>query len=303
MIQIYKHDLPGIRNMNSRKSIRAYNKCVAIVTGGASGIGKALSEELAKRGCEVIIIDLQEAAAKKVAYDINNSGGKASAFMVDVTNFTSVEEVVAITVKRTGRLDFLFNNAGIGIGGGVDKHSTDDWNKIIDVNIRGVTNGIQAAYPFMIKQGSGHIVNTASMAGLNPTPGMVSYAMTKHAVVGLSKSLWAEASQFGVQVSILCPGIVDTPLLEDGGKFGKMLFPVSLERQRVMWKKMRPMQPDKFARKALNAIARKKLFIILPSRWKALILINRLFPTKGVYISRIFYRNMKKDLQYENLQT
>src|SRR5439155_13844601 len=103
-----------------------------------------------------------------------------------------------------------------------------DWHKVFDVNLRGVVNGVQAAYPVMLRQGFGHIVNTASVAGLLPTPTIVSYCAAKHAVVGLSTSLRVEAAEAGVRVSVLCPGAIKTPILE-GGKYGKMLQPLPPE--------------------------------------------------------------------------
>ena len=107
----------------------------------------------------------------------------------------------------------MFNNAGIAIGGSAHDYGIQEWNQIIDVNLRGVVNGVQAAYCIMIKQGFGHIVNTASITGLMPTPGQVAYSMTKHAVVGLSLSLRAEAALLGIRVSVLCPGAIRTPIL------------------------------------------------------------------------------------------
>ena len=159
--------------MESNKTIRIFNGATAIVTGGASGIGRALAEELAKRGCEVVLADLQIELAEEVASEIHVSGGKAKAVKIDVTDFPAMEHLVQETVKRTGRLDYIFNNAGIVIGGYVNHLGIEDWNQIVNVNLRGVINGIQATYPIMMTQGFGHIINTASMAGLMVGPGNV----------------------------------------------------------------------------------------------------------------------------------
>src|SRR5207248_6593438 len=121
------------------------------------------------------------------------------------------------TRNRHGRLDLMVNNAGIGIGGETRELLLAHWDRIIDVNLRGVVHGVHAAYPVMIEQGSGHIVNTASLAGLLPSPGATPYAMTKHAVVGLSLSLRGEAAAYGVRVTAVCPGVVETPILDKGG--------------------------------------------------------------------------------------
>ena len=158
--------------MKNNKSIRIFEGATAIVTGGASGIGCALSKELAKRGCEVVLADLQDGMAEEVSREIIETGGKASAKKLDVTDFSGMQKIVEETVHRSGRLDYIFNNAGIGIMGHVSHYSIEDWNLIVDVNLRGVINGVQAAYKVMMSQGFGHIVNTASIAGLISTPGL-----------------------------------------------------------------------------------------------------------------------------------
>jgi NAD(P)-dependent dehydrogenase (short-subunit alcohol dehydrogenase family) len=285
--------------MQSNKRIRIFEGATAIVTGGASGIGQALAEELAKRGCEVFLADLQIDLAEEVASGIQVSGGKAKAVKIDVTDFPAMEQLVQETVKRTGRLDYIFNNAGIVIGGYVSQYSIEDWNQIVDVNLRGVINGIQAAYKTMIAQGFGHIINTASMAGLMPGPGNVAYTATKHAVVGLSKSLRAEAAQMGVRVSVLCPGVVRTPILEGGGKYGKMLINIPPEKVRQLWEKLKPMSPNLFAEKVLKSVAKNKAIIIVPSWWKVYWWINRLSPSLGMFLSQKRFQKMQKELGVE----
>jgi len=214
---------------------------------------------------------------------------------VDVTDFPALEQLVRATVKRTGRLDYIFNNAGIVIGGGVDLYGIEDWNKVIDVNIRGVINGIQAAYQIMLDQGFGHIVNTASMAGLIPGPGNTVYTMTKHGVVGLSISLRGEAALMGVRVSVICPGVIRTPILEGGGRYGKMLMDIPPEEMRRLFERLRPMPPHIFARKVLNAVAKNKAIIIFPRWWRAFWWINRVSPALGIFLTqRSFQHNLKK---------
>jgi NAD(P)-dependent dehydrogenase (short-subunit alcohol dehydrogenase family) len=275
--------------------LRTYDAAVAIVTGGASGIGRALGEALARRGAEVMLVDLQINLAREVAENLRATGCKASAAEIDVTDFAAMDRLVQDTVRSAGRVDYLFNNAGIGIGGEARHYQIEDWNRVFDVNLRGVANGVQAAYPVMLRQGFGHIVNTASMAGLMPSPGTVSYAASKHAVVGLSTSLRVEAAAAGVRVSVLCPGVIQTPVLDGGGKFGKMLVSIPREVQREYWKSLRPMPPDRFAQKALRAIARNKAIIVIPSWWKLIWWTNRLSPTLGLYLSRrLFEWAMRK---------
>ena len=280
--------------MKSKKEIRIFEDAVAIITGGASGIGQALAEELARRGAQVVLADLQIEKAQEVVVQIQNTGGRAKAVKLDVTDFSSVERLVRETVGESGRLDYIFNNAGIAIGCAADNYTIEDWNKIIDINLRGVVNGVQATYKVMIEQGFGHIVNTASMAGLMPSPLAVAYATTKHAVVGLSKSLRMEATRLGIRVSVLCPGVIRTPILE-GGKYGKVLRNIPVEKVRDMWEELKPMPPDIFAKKALNAIAKNKAIIVVPAFWKILWWLNRLSPTLGMALAGNSYARMCKE--------
>jgi NAD(P)-dependent dehydrogenase (short-subunit alcohol dehydrogenase family) len=241
---------------------------------------------LVKRGSEVVIADRQVDLAEEFASKLRLNSGKATAVEIDVTNYTAMEQLVQRTVQRTGRVDYMFNNAGIGIGGNVDHYGIEDWHYIVNVNLNGVINGVQSVYRVMIEQGFGHIVNTASTAGLMPYPGGVAYATTKHAVVGLSKSLRAEAARLGIRVSALCPGVINTPIWEGGGKFGRMLVEIPPEAGRRIWESLKPITPGILAEKALNAVARNKAIIIEPSWWKRFWWINRLFPSLGIILAQ-----------------
>ncbi len=190
---------------------------VAIVTGAASGIGKALSGALARRGATVVLADIDETGAKAAADGLGaGPPGRVAGVGLDVTDADAVAALVGRTAQDHGHLDLLFNNAGIGIVGPVRDLTLAHWNRAIDVNLRGVVHGVVAAYPVMIRQGRGHIVNTASLAGLLPSPMLTPYGMTKHGVVGLSTSLRMEGAAHGVRVSVVCPGVIDTPLLDKG---------------------------------------------------------------------------------------
>ncbi|MHB8328146.1 MAG: SDR family NAD(P)-dependent oxidoreductase [Acidimicrobiales bacterium] len=190
---------------------------VAIVTGAASGIGKAFAGALARRGTTVVLADIDEAGAKAAA-DALASGPapRATAAALDVTDPEAFAALVRSTADEHGHVDMLFNNAGIGVGGPVSEMTLAHWNRAVDVNLRGVIHGVAAVYPLMVARRTGHIINTASLAGLIPAPMLTPYAATKHAVVGLSTSLRGEASAHGVRVSVVCPGVIDTPLLDKG---------------------------------------------------------------------------------------
>lgn len=276
--------------MDGDNKLRIYNGATAIITGGASGIGRALAQELARRGAEVVLADLQIELAQEAAAGIRNWGGKATAVKLDVTDYPAVEKVVRDTVFRTGRLDYLFNNAGIFISGNIHQYSIEDWDYIFNINVRGVVHGIHAAYPIMLKQGFGHIVNTGSMAGLMSSPGEVAYSMTKHAVVGLSRSLRAQAGLAGIRVSVLCPGIIQTAMVENGGTFGRSYLAISPETRRELLEKIKPMPADLFARKVLDAVAKNKAIIIEPPWWRWIWRLQRLFPAYSIELTQKFYQ-------------
>jgi NADP-dependent 3-hydroxy acid dehydrogenase YdfG len=258
------------------KDMSALSGKVAFITGGASGIGAALTSKLTDAGAEVWIADRQFEIAGELARRLGDSGAAVHAVELDVRDPAAFERAIADTVQTSGRIDYLFNNAGIGIGGEVDTLSLDDWNDIIDVNLRGVIHGVQAAYPVMIRQRSGHIVNTASMAGLVTTSAQAGYSATKHAVVALSKTMRVEAASHGVQVSVLCPGVVRTPILS-GGQYGRNNS-VSREDLVKLGEALRPMDPDTFAEQALRAVLRNQAIIVVPRWWKALWYLERLSP-------------------------
>ena len=284
--------------MEHDSTLRIFDGAVAIITGGASGIGRALSEALGRRGASIVLADRQVALAQEVAAGIQERGGQASAVELDVTDFTAVDQFVQATVQAQGRLDYMFNNAGIAIGGEVRVCQIEDWDSVLNVNLHGVVNGVQAAYPVMLNQGYGHIINTASMAGLLPMPAAVSYATTKHAVVGLSKSLRVEAASYGIRVSVLCPGFIRTPILH-GGKYGKNLQPMPPEVQEKFIRQYRPMDPAVFAEKVLDALARNKALIIVPGWWRLFWWLSRLSPALEFSLTRRSYRSARRAMQSE----
>lgn len=191
-----------------------YAEKVALITGGASGIGRAIGEELCRRGAHAILADVNMEGAELCAEEICKAGGAAVALNLDVTDSGEVQRAVEETVSRHGRIDYLFNNAGIAIVGDARDVTIKQWKRVIDVDLWGVIHGINAAYTVMVKQGYGHIVNTASMAGLLPIPAILSYTASKHALVGLSLALRIEAKNLGVKVSVVCPGFVRTEIFE-----------------------------------------------------------------------------------------
>jgi NAD(P)-dependent dehydrogenase (short-subunit alcohol dehydrogenase family) len=239
---------------------------IAIVTGAASGIGQALAGALVARGDTVVVADVDKDGAERTAGSLSERGpGAATAAIVDVRNAGAVQALVDRTCDRHGRLDLMANNAGMGVGGDTRDLLLAHWDRVIDVNLRGVVHGVHAAYPVMVEQGSGHIVNTASLAGLLPSPGLTPYAMTKHAVVGLSLSLRAEAAAYGVKVTAVCPGVVDTPILDKGGP-DDLPNPVLTRHGREFFRHVQPRfyPPDRLAQDILRGIDRNAALVIAP---------------------------------------
>lgn len=258
----------------------AGSPATAIVTGGASGIGRALGEALAATGVHVVLADRQAEEAKQVAAGIRARGGSATAAELDVRDPERFRQVVDETVATRGRLDYLFNNAGIGVFGEMHTFDLADWYDVLDVNVRGVVHGVLAVYPRMVRQGSGHIVNTASMAGLGATPMAGSYVTSKHAVVGLSRALRLEGRRHGVKVTVLCPGVVRTPAAMHGGRYGRVKAPDAFatlaERGGAL-----ALEPSDFARRALRGVARNRWIVIEPTWWRTLWYVDRLSPWLG----------------------
>ena len=269
---------------------------IAIVTGGGSGIGEALSRALAARGDTVIVADIDGAAAERVAGDL---GQKATAAKVDVRDAAAVQALVDDTVAAHGRLDMMFNNAGIGIGGDVLELTVAHWDRIIDINLRGVVHGIQAAYPVMARQRSGHIVNTASVAGFLPSAYMAPYVAVKHAVLGLSLSVRGEAKAHNVNVTAVCPGWTDTPILDSTGPddLPKPSMAQDGGVREVAERMGKLYSPDALAQDVLAALEKRKAMVVVPRKFRVLWRLNRLAPVAfAELMSYGARREMKKRL-------
>ena len=240
---------------------------VIVVTGAASGIGLALASALVSRGDTVVVAGRDGDSAERAARELSRDGpGAAAPAVVDVRDAAAVRALVEGTCDRYGRLDVLVNNAGVAVGGEAQELLLAHWDRVIDVNLRGVVHGMRAAYPVMVAQRSGHIVNIASLAGLLPSPGLTPYAMTKHAVVGLSLSLRAEAVTHRVGVTAVCPAVVDTPMLDKGGP-DDLPRPVLMGHGREIWRHYQPCfyPPGRLAGDILRGIDRNAALVIAPA--------------------------------------
>lgn len=187
---------------------------VVVVTGGASGIGKEIVNQLVRKNARVIIVGRTRKTGHSFQKELKKQGFNVDFEHVDMTHQKDVEKMIDRIVKKYGMIDYFYNNAGIFMGGEIRDTKIEHWHEVAHNNIDATMNGTHYAYQQMIKQGFGHIVNVASAAGLFPVPAMGIYGSTKFMIVGLTHTLRNEAKAFGVNVSVVCPTIVNTPLYD-----------------------------------------------------------------------------------------
>ena len=187
---------------------------VAVITGAANGIGRAVAETFAREGARLMLADLMEEELERVAAAIRQNGGEAQTFVCDVTDRSRVERLIAETAAQFGRLDIVVNNAGITADAQLVKMTEEQWDRVIDVNLKGVFNVAQAAARVMKEQGSGVILNASSIVGLYGNFGQTNYAATKWGVNGMTKTWARELGKYGIRVNAVAPGMIATAMTE-----------------------------------------------------------------------------------------
>jgi NAD(P)-dependent dehydrogenase (short-subunit alcohol dehydrogenase family) len=253
---------------------------VAVVTGAASGIGRALAERFGREGMKVVVADVEEGPLGEVRGALAKGGAEVLAVRTDVSRSDQVDDLARRTFDAFGTAHLVCNNAGIGAGGLMWQAPVSDWAWILGVNLMGVVHGIRAFVPRMIEQGEGHVVNTASVAGLITGPGMGSYCATKHAVVAMSECLHHDLSLAAggkVKVSVLCPAWVKTRIADSGRNRPKEAAATggrALNEQEKMIEGMiraaveSGIPPEVVADKVLKAVVEEKFWILTHTKTK-----------------------------------
>ena len=251
---------------------------VAVVTGAASGIGLALATALADEGMKLVLADVEEPALEAARAGLAEGGAEVLAVPTDVSDATQVEALAQATFERFGTAHVVCNNAGVGGGGQLWELTLADWQWVLGVNLWGVIHGIRSFVPRLVEQGEGHVVNTASMAGLVSAPMMGPYNVSKHGVVSISETLSSELELAGseVGVSVLCPGWVNTRIAEsDRNRPDALRSPgedtVSDEGRQMMAAFLASgMDPTDVAGLVVDAIEEGRLYVLTHDMWSDL---------------------------------
>jgi short-subunit dehydrogenase len=270
--------------------VKQFQDKIAVVTGGAAGIGRALSEELAGYGATVIIADINAENAEQTANEIKQAGGRAIGKQLDVINAEEIEQLLEEIVNEHGRIDYMINNAGIGLMGEVRDMELEQYRRLVDVNIMGIFYGCRAAYSIMIKQGFGHIVNVGSIAGLIIFPIQSVYSATKFAIHSFTMGLRAEAAALGINVSVICPMNIKSAMLDGSMTVVGMRDKNWFANLPVKW-----MDANEAARKMLKGVAKNKGVIIVPGKARMFWWIFRLFPKLFDFIDKEGTKVFRKD--------
>jgi NAD(P)-dependent dehydrogenase (short-subunit alcohol dehydrogenase family) len=238
---------------------------VAVITGGAGGIGMALARAFAARGARIVLADLDEEGLARAEKELGSEGATVQGIQVDVTRRESLGLLADAAARRFGGVHIVCNNAGVAIGGTLLDATPEDWEFTMDVNFWGVVHGVSTFVPILLEQGAGgHVVNTASMAGLVGMQWLGIYCASKFAVVGLTESLHRELRGTDIGVSVLCPMIVQTRINENSVRMRPQRLRTGRE---VVSTEGVPMQggvipPDQVAQRVVRAIERKQLYVL-----------------------------------------
>jgi NAD(P)-dependent dehydrogenase (short-subunit alcohol dehydrogenase family) len=258
--------------------VRNLSGKTVVVTGAASGIGRATALAFARRGADLAICDLNQQGLEETESEIRRLGRNVIQARVDVADPAQMEAFADRVHQKVEAVDILMNNAGVAVGGGFLYTTLEDWEWILGVNVRGVVHGCHFFVPRMVEAGPGrHVINVASSAGHVATETLAAYGTTKFAVVGLSEALREELSRYGIGVTAVCPGIINTPITHAARLRGPEATPQARERMIDMYQR-RNYPPERVAEKVLNAVQRNRAVApVSPEAW-AMYLMKRFVP-------------------------
>jgi NAD(P)-dependent dehydrogenase (short-subunit alcohol dehydrogenase family) len=241
---------------------------VAVVTGGASGIGSGICRALAAEGSRVVVADLDGRAADALAQELRGQGARALGLPVDVSDLGSLRKLADTVVSELGGVDVICNNAGVFIGGALADLTADDWRWVMSVNVDGVFYGCKVFVPLLIARGGGHVVNTASVGGFLSSPVAAAYSASKFAVVAFSEALRGDVARHGIGVSILCPGPVRTRLAQSDRHRPGVLADAG-NHSEVLWDMIKDgIEPEEAGRIAVRGIRADAPYIFTHPDWK-----------------------------------
>jgi NAD(P)-dependent dehydrogenase (short-subunit alcohol dehydrogenase family) len=283
--------MPSSDSTLSRQAFRGhYHNQVVLLTGAASGIGRALAEALVAAGARLYASDRDADALHRAAASWTGSHSPALESL-DVTDTGALRGWIQRCARREGRLDFLFNNAGIGMAGEFRHMKPEDWDLVLSVNLNPVVHGCHEAFGLMALQGKGHLVNTASLLGISPSPLASLYSATKHGVIGLSQTLALEGAALGIQVTAVCPGYIDTAIFDNAPKRGTTKDSMLAL---LPWK----LYPaDRAARTILKGVAEGRRLLIFPGHARLSAWLWNNLP--GLYAA-VNRRLLEKHRQHQN---
>jgi NAD(P)-dependent dehydrogenase (short-subunit alcohol dehydrogenase family) len=241
----------------------------ALITGAGSGIGRELALLAARRGADVVICDVHQPNLKEVETTLRARGaGAVLARRVDVASRDEMRDFADAVHAEAGAVDLLINNAGVGLGAGFLDTELEDWDWIVGINVLGVVHGCRFFVPRMVERGAGgHVVNLSSMAGFFASPTLAAYSTTKFAVLGLSEALREELRPYGIGVTAICPGMINTPITRNAPARGSLADPAARERVVALYRR-RNYGPERVARKILRAVERDRTVApVAPEAW------------------------------------
>jgi len=256
---------------------------VVLITGAASGLGRELALSFAGEGSDLVLVDIDTEQLSETAAMTERLGARTMSRKVDVSSYEAMSELADEVLTELGRVDVLVNNAGVGVGGGLQTIPVEDIEWIIGINLMGEVYGTRAFLPQMVERKAGYVINVASLSGLVALPGHIAYTTSKFGIVGFSQSLWAEVRRHGIGVTLVCPGGMKTNIISHTRMHAEN------ERQRKFQDRFAEilnngMDPRDAADRVMKAVKKGRFLVLLGPEAYLMYYINRVFP---MFIMRV----------------